>query len=106
MYVRRFAAVAAVSLLSSCAIHPLPEDVTGVDTAGIVKQIRCEARDAARKIILRELERLATYGDNTTAQNLLSQYTANPELMSDFNPDRSFPGPDNIQLRNVFNLIY
>jgi hypothetical protein len=106
MHIRRCAAIAAVSLFAGCAIHPVPEDVTGVDTADIVKQIRCETRDAARKIIVKELERLATYGDNTTAQNLLSQYTADPELMSDFNPNLSFPGPENIQLRNLFNLVY
>jgi hypothetical protein len=64
MYVRCFAAIAAVSLFAGCAIHPEPENVTGVDTADIVKQIRCETRDAARKIILRELERLATNGNN------------------------------------------
>jgi hypothetical protein len=33
-------------LVSGCAIHPLPEDVTGVKTSDIVKQIRCEARQA------------------------------------------------------------
>ncbi len=32
--------------LGACAIRPLPEDVTGVDTATIVKKTRCEARDA------------------------------------------------------------
>lgn len=38
---------ALVSLLATgCAIHPVPEDVTGVKTSDIVKQIRCEARQA------------------------------------------------------------
>src|SRR5262245_25540123 len=104
MDIRGFAAITAMSLFAGCAIHPVPEDVTGLDTADIVKQIRCETRDAARQIILKELERLATYGDNTTAQNLLSQYTEDRELMSDFNPNRSFSGPENIQVRNFFNL--
>jgi hypothetical protein len=106
MYTRCLAVIAAGALFAGCAIHPVPEDVSGVNTADIVKQIRCETRDAARKIIIRELERLATYGDNSTAQKLLSQYTVNPELMSDFNPNLSFPGPDNTQLRNFFNLVY
>jgi hypothetical protein len=35
--------------------HPVPEDVTGLDTADIVKQIRCETRDAARKTIVKFL---------------------------------------------------
>jgi hypothetical protein len=29
-----------------CSIHPLPEDVTGVNTVTIVRKIRCEAREA------------------------------------------------------------
>lgn len=32
--------------ISGCAIHPVPEDVTGVRTYYIVRQIRCEARAA------------------------------------------------------------
>ena len=41
-----FAALAASFLGAGCAIHPLPEDVTGVPTYYIVRQIRCEARSA------------------------------------------------------------
>jgi hypothetical protein len=33
-------------VVTGCAIHPVPEDVTGVKTSDIVKQIRCEARQA------------------------------------------------------------
>jgi hypothetical protein len=33
---------------AGCAIHPLPEDVTGVPTYVIAKKIRCEARTARR----------------------------------------------------------
>jgi hypothetical protein len=32
--------------LLGCAIHPLPDDVTGISTYDIVRQIRCEARQA------------------------------------------------------------
>lgn len=32
--------------LGACAIHPLPENVTGVKTVQIVHRIRCEAQDA------------------------------------------------------------
>jgi hypothetical protein len=32
--------------LGACAIHPLPENVTGIKTTRIVHRIRCEARDA------------------------------------------------------------
>jgi hypothetical protein len=38
--------LAAVVWLAGCAIHPLPDDVTGVTTYNIVRQIRCEARQA------------------------------------------------------------
>lgn len=103
------AAAAAVLLLSGCAIHPEPEDVTGLDTADIVKQIRCETRDAARKIIVKYLERHAQYGtpaNAQTAQNLLAQYAANPDVMTDFNPNVSFPGPENKEIRNFFGLVY
>jgi hypothetical protein len=36
--------------LGACAIHPLPENVTGVKTAQIVHRNRCEARAAVRHI--------------------------------------------------------
>jgi hypothetical protein len=32
--------------VGACAIHPLPQDVTGVKTSEIVRKIRCEARQA------------------------------------------------------------
>jgi hypothetical protein len=40
------AAICLVVSASGCAIHPLPEDVTGVSTYHIVRRIRCEARQA------------------------------------------------------------
>jgi len=39
-------------LLTGCAIHPLPDDVTGVSTYNIVRQIRCETREAAIQTLL------------------------------------------------------
>jgi hypothetical protein len=42
----RAALTAATFFLTGCAIHPLPEDVTGVPTYTIVRQVRCEARQA------------------------------------------------------------
>ncbi len=106
MYIRRFAAIAAALLFAGCAIHPVPEDVTGVDTADIVKQIRCETRDAARKVILRYLTQLATYGNNPIAQDLLVKFEADPELMAAFDAHRSFPGPEYVQVRNVLDVMY
>jgi hypothetical protein len=110
MSIRRFAAVAAVSLLAGCAIHPLPEDVTGVDTAGIVKQIRCETRNAARHFILAELRRLAEDlpGDpgDPTAKRLLAEYEVDPELMSTFSYPHFFPGPKYVRVRQYFDVVY
>jgi hypothetical protein len=40
------AATAIGGPVGGCAIHPLPEDVTGVPTYLIVRQIRCETRKA------------------------------------------------------------
>lgn len=43
----RIVTLAATGIaLGGCAIRPLPEQVTGVDTATIVKKTRCEARAA------------------------------------------------------------
>ena len=49
------AALAASVFVSGCAIHPLPEDVTGVSTYHIVRQIRCEARAAVISSAIRGL---------------------------------------------------
>jgi hypothetical protein len=110
MHIRRFAAIAAVSLFAGCAIHPLPEDVTGVDTAGIVKQIRCETRNAARNFILRELRRLAQDlpGDpgDPIAKRLLADYEVDQELMSTFSPNLFPAGRNYAQVRNYFNAVY
>jgi hypothetical protein len=44
--VRKLFAIALSCGLGACAIHPLPENVTGVKTTQIVHRIRCETRDA------------------------------------------------------------
>src|ERR1700722_16576707 len=97
MCVRVFPAAAAALLLSNCAIHPVPEDVTGVDTYHIVRQIRCETREAAAQLVLRELKRLGTdhpdQAADPIARTLVAKYEANPELISTFTPDL-FPGPE------------
>jgi hypothetical protein len=106
MYIRRFAALAAASLIGGCAIHPAPEDVTGLDTADIVKQIRCETRDAARMIILDELRRMAERRSDPIARDLLAQYTEDQERMVDFDANRLFPGPFYKHTRELFALLY
>ncbi len=48
-------------LASGCAIHPLPNDVTGLSTYNIVRQIRCETREAVIDSILGYLTSEANY---------------------------------------------
>jgi hypothetical protein len=105
MYSRCVAAIAAASLMAGCAIHPVPEDVTGVPTQGIVKQIRCETRDAVRAVVLRVIDRMAANGDQR-AQDISSLFHADPEQMNTFSPDASFSRPGDIHVREVFDLIY
>jgi hypothetical protein len=106
---RAFAASCAIIPLSGCALYPVPEDVTGVDTYHIVRQIRCETREAARDFILSELEREATdypgQPANPIAHRLVQEFEADREQMDNFNPN-IFSGPDGLQLRNFYNVIY
>src|SRR5690349_18485200 len=46
MYCLRLCAAALALTSAGCAIHPLPEDFSGVPTDTIVQQIRCETRQA------------------------------------------------------------
>src|SRR5690242_8456368 len=46
MFAQRTILLLTSFMLGACAIHPLPENVTGVKTETIVHKIRCEARDA------------------------------------------------------------
>jgi hypothetical protein len=104
MRIQLFAAVAGSLLLANCAIHPVPQDVTGVDTYHIARQIRCETREAAVELVLRELRREAQAGD-PIAQRLVAQYEADPESISTFRPDL-FPGPQYVEYRNFYKVIY
>jgi hypothetical protein len=103
MSVRFVAMLAAVPLFAGCAIHPVPEDVTGVDTLDIVKQIRCETREALTDIIKDKLKAWAERG-SAEAGVLLSQYDSDPDLISDFHP-RLFPGPRYVEVRRLINLF-
>lgn len=58
-------------LVGGCALHPLPEDVAGLDTYAIATQIRCEAREAIM----------------TEARNFLDYTHAPPEIMDPLRRD-------------------
>jgi hypothetical protein len=91
------------ALLAGCAIHPLPEDVTGVDTAHIVRQIRCESREALIHEIKQWLTSRANAGDRIS-QDLLAKYDADPESISNFNAN-VFPASYTAE-RQLVNLFY
>jgi hypothetical protein len=68
---------------TGCAIHPLPENVTGVTTYDIVKSIRCEARDALRgKIVVW----LSQGGGNQADTNTAVLLSEDPNLWAKFDP--------------------
>jgi hypothetical protein len=46
------AAVVAAAGLAACSTHPLPQDVAGIPTVGIVKSIRCEVRAGIERAVL------------------------------------------------------
>ena len=71
--------LATVPLFVGCAIHPVPEDVTGVDTLDIVKQIRCETRQALTDIIKEKLKDWAARG-SAEAEELLRRIRQRPRL--------------------------
>lgn len=105
----RATGVAASFLVAGCAIHPVPEDVTGVTTYGIARQIRCETREAARQTVLTELRTLAAgsqyVAGDPRAQQLLARYDDGHEDISTFRPSM-FAGPQYQEVRNYLNMIY
>ena len=109
MFGRLLAASAAAFLLSNCSIHPVPEDVTGVNTYHIARQIRCEAREAAAKFLIRQLRRLGTDHEDQPADPIarrwVENYDADPESISAFTPE-VFAGPKYEQVRNFYRVIY
>src|SRR5580692_7732176 len=101
MSTRLFAAVAAALMFSGCAIHPVPEDVAGVTTYQIARQIRCETRAAAKERVISEIRSLATgspyQAGDPRAQQLLARYGDDREDISTFRP-AMFAGPEYVQV--------
>jgi hypothetical protein len=100
----------AAFLLAGCAIHPVPEDVTGVTTYQIARQIRCETREAAKERVLTEIRTLAEgspyQAGDPVAQRLLARYGGDDgEDISTFSP-ALFPGADYALVRAYLNTIY
>jgi hypothetical protein len=87
---RAIAMTMSVVLLAGCAIHPLPEDFAGVQTYQIVRQIRCEARQAVIDLTLEYL-RGGTKVD-AISRSIGERFDRNPETIDNLNPDL-FKGP-------------
>jgi hypothetical protein len=103
-------AAATAMLLTGCAIHPVPEDVTGVTTYQIARQIRCEIREAAKERVLTEIRTLAMGSPyqpgDPQAHHLLARYDGDAaEDISTFSP-ASFSGRDYALVRAYFTQIY
>jgi hypothetical protein len=98
-----------MTLLAACAIHPLPEDVTGVTTPQIVQQIRCETRDAAIQALVSWLDDLGrdhpSQAGVPLARSLAARYKKNPNEISGFS-SALFKGDDFQQVRNVIDIFY
>lgn len=101
---RRLSALAFGLLLTGCSIHPAPEDVTGVDTLDIVKQVRCETREALIGVIKNKLDDWANRGSPEAAE-LLQSYASNSDEISNFGPDR-FPEPNYVEVRRFIKLLF
>jgi len=72
-------------LVASCATRPLPEQVTGITTFNIVKQIRCETREAVFNTLVKALaDNPGVFGD--PAQKVAEGFRDHSELMDKFKP--------------------
>jgi hypothetical protein len=47
--------------LAACSIHPIPDDVSRYSTADIIRNVRCEAKDAVRERIRQALHERGIY---------------------------------------------
>ena len=94
---------------AGCAIHPVPEDVTGVTTYQIARQIRCETREAAKELVISEIRSLATgssyVAGDPRAKQLLERYGDDHEDISTFRPGM-FAGPNYARVRDYLTVIY
>jgi len=102
MLYRLLVVLSFAALLAGCAIHPLPENVTGVDTADIVRQIRCESREAVINETRKWLASRASV--DPVSRQLLMKYDADPESISNFNAN-VFPA-SYVGERQLVSLFY
>ena len=79
-------------VVAGCAIHPLPEDVSGVPTGKIVQKIRCEARDGVRDKLIAWLEYRAYLDDDRAGRDIkagdrAAELKKHPDSLATFKTD-------------------
>src|SRR5262245_30235118 len=95
----RAAALCGCVLLAGCAIRPLPEDVTGVSSYTIVRQIRCETRQA---VIVSTLDWLTGPRVDPESQAIGFKLQDGTIPIQSFRPEM-FKNP---RVRNLLALFY
>jgi hypothetical protein len=100
-YLLRVFAAALSLLAAGCSIHPVTEDVTGVDSLDIVKQIRCETRDSLRTLVITWLAR----SGDPQLQSLAAQYQSDPASINTFHYNL-FKGQRYAEFRSDAKLFY
>lgn len=90
---RGFATVIALGIfVSGCAIHPVPDDVTGLSTYDIVRQIRCETRQAVMDSVLgfltseRNSLKKVDLASRRIGEKFEKERETNPDIMLRFHP--------------------
>jgi hypothetical protein len=92
--VRSLAVTMASCTLAACAIHPLPEDVANIPTYTIVRQIRCEARQAVIDSLFRYLTSPQNLGEHLdvhsykVGRQAYADYKDDPDSITKFKPAR------------------
>lgn len=97
--VRSFLALILGFLPAACAIHPLPEDVAGVSSYDIVRQIRCETRQAVIDSALEYLTK-SQYVD-FSSRNIGIYYDTHRDEIAKLDP-KLFKG----QVRDLLALFW
>jgi hypothetical protein len=114
MWISRPIAAMLCFALCACAIHPLPENVTGVKTAQIVHRNRCEARDAllraeqwlndhnkANVATLRQIGVVLSYSLDMTEMNGLSANATFEQILTNSTTTLNPMGGDMLSRQNT-----
>lgn len=85
-------------LVSGCSVHPLPEDTTGLSTYHIVRQIRCETRQAVGTLAVGWLQNIQ---EDPQARELGAEFASGARPIADLQPSL-FSG----ETRRLLGLFY